>query len=121
VIERTDRLLVVEPDNLTLWSVVTFLRRWFTVASAESYDQAEDLLRSVPVGGLVLSDQLPGWALESLLRFAVDQNAGIRVILLVDNACDARLAPLPVVRLEKPFQLSELARCLGVPEAELVS
>jgi DNA-binding NtrC family response regulator len=119
VLVSTRKLLVVEPDNLTLWSVSTFLRRWFAVDSTASPAGAEHRLRAQPVDALVLSDQLPPAAIDALVELARCANPLVHAVLLVGGAGEPPAAP-PATRLEKPFQLSELARCLGVPDTELV-
>lgn len=112
------RLLVVEPDRLTQWSIAKFLARWFTIRRTGSVDGARALLREQPVDDLLLSGNLPAGAAEALDAFAREQNPAVRTILMVTG--EGEPPRLPGANLiEKPFELSALARLLGVPAAEL--
>ena len=51
------RLLIVEPDHLTMWSLAEYLRRWFTVETTHCSVEAEKLLRDHAVAALIVSDQ----------------------------------------------------------------
>ncbi|MEP0845977.1 MAG: hypothetical protein HRF50_04040 [Phycisphaerae bacterium] len=112
------RVLVVEPDSLTSWSIRTYLERWFHVDCSDSAGAAANLLQNESLSGLVLSEDLPETASDALEERARRLNPLVTVIRLDSN-------PLPLARraastrLEKPFDLAELARRLGIPETEL--
>ena len=117
---RTGRIVLVEPNELTRWSVCTYLRRWFSVDSASTVAGAERLLRSAPVTALVISDQIASGALERLVQFARRVNAEVRPIVMVTSD-DAHVPHPPAARIEKPFSLPDLARLLGVPDGDLAT
>ncbi len=112
------RLLIVEPDRLTQWSVAKFLARWFSIRRTGSVDGARTLLREQPVDALLLSGNLPPGAAEALDAFARAQNHALRTILMVTGEGEPHRLPAADF-IEKPFELSALARLLGVPAGEL--
>jgi hypothetical protein len=115
---RAGRIVLVEPNELTRWSVCTYLRRWFSVDSASTVAGAERLLRAAPITALVISDQIASGALERLVQFARRINAEVRSIVMVTS--DDAHGPHPTAaQIEKPFALPDLARLLGVPAEDL--
>lgn len=109
------RVLVVEPDHLTAWSLATFLQRWYEVETTNCTVTAEKFLRERAPVAIILSDQLPGPSAASLLQLAQRANPAVRAVLLVSREADPSAAPPGGLRLEKPFELTELARLLGIP------
>lgn len=112
------RLLIVEPDRLTMWSLAEYLRRWFTVETTHCSVEAEKLLRDHPVAALIVSDQLPGRAAETLAGLAHQASPPARVILMATADADAQGAAWWHARVEKPFDLPHVARLLGAADAE---
>lgn len=112
------RVLVVEPDSLTSWSIRMYLQRWFHVDCSDSAGAAADLLQNQSLSGLVLSEDLPDLASEALEQRARRLNPRVTVIRLDSNPVPAARRAAST-RLEKPFDLAELARRLGIPDAEL--
>jgi DNA-binding response OmpR family regulator len=108
------RVLVVEPDHLTLWSVATYLQRWFTVDTTNCGVEAEKLLRDHVFAALVVSDQLPRRTAETLVALARNNNPNGRAVLMVSSAANAESTPSCATRIEKPFELATLARLLGI-------
>lgn len=115
------QLLIVEPDELTMWSVATYLGRWFSVVPVMSASAARRFLRRHPVGALVLSDALPKGAPATIEQLARAANPDVRAVLLVTETREAAPQETTAARIEKPFELAALARLLGVPEPELRS
>ena len=111
-----DRVLVIEPDHLTLWSVATYLQRWFTVETTNCGVEAEKLLRDHAVAAVIISDQFPHRAAETLTQLAKRLHPDARTVLMVSGDADPESIAGCVTRLEKPFELSDLARLLGVPD-----
>lgn len=112
------RVVVVDPDSLTLWSIRTYLQRWFEVEGAETAAGGARRLAERPADALVISDDLPAAQSDTLERQARMQNPKLVVIHLFTDTSPH----LPIYsdsRLEKPFALAELARRLGVAEREL--
>ncbi len=107
-------LLIVEPDELTLWSLTTYLGRWFIVEGRRTDRSGLGLLRSHSVEALVLSDELPVRSSEALALLARRRNPNVRTVLMVAQTTQPPRAMPRVVRIEKPFALPELARLLGV-------
>lgn len=116
--ERRRRMLVVDPDRLTRWSIATYLQRWFDVDCAPTAALADELLANGPVDVLVTSDDLSSEAVDRIERAARGRNAATRTVRMVADAARARAEP-GVKLLEKPFALSRLAELAGVASDEL--
>lgn len=115
---RLGRVLLIEPNTLTAWSLSTYLRRWFEVHCTSASPAAQRLLRHETMSAVVLSDQLPRRSIESLARNARQANRDVRVVVLVAEETERRVTPPGAMRLEKPFELPDLARLLGVVDAQ---
>lgn len=112
------RLLIVEPDHLTMWSLAEYLQRWFTVETTHCSVEAEKLLRDHVVAALIVSDQLPGRTAETLAGLAHSADPPARVVLMATADADAQGPAWWHARVEKPFDLPYVARLLGVADAE---
>lgn len=113
-------VLVVEPDPLTQWSLRTYLSKWFSIHSTSSLDAARHVLETHPVDVLVVADELPATALASLEECAHSFNACVRVVRTVARLDEMRGLDASFEYIEKPFQLADLARLLGIPEEEIL-
>jgi DNA-binding NtrC family response regulator len=113
------QILVVEPDQLTEWSLKTYLGKWFSVHSTSSPENAERVLTTHAVDVLVASDVLSPAALAALKERARRLNAGVRIVRMVTDPGVWENREGSEERLEKPFALAQLARLLGVSEEEL--
>jgi len=109
-------VLVVEPDHLTMWSLAAYLRRWFAVDTTNCRVEAEKLLHDQTFAAVIVSDQLPARATESLLQLARRTNPQVRAVLLVTGVAEARALAACDARIEKPFELAALARLLGIED-----
>lgn len=105
---HTRLLLVVEPDPLTVWSLTTYLQRWFTVETWTAARDAQTFLSHRRVDGLVLTGGLPPNVLETIAELASAGNPDVRVVLLVTGEGEPA-AILGATRIEKPFGLDSLA------------
>lgn len=112
------RLLIVDGDSLARWALVQFLERWFAVSAVDSLEEATALLERGDVTALVVSDDLPGGQIDAIEERARRRNPQLLTVRTVDGVAAKRPSG-GCVRLEKPFQLRDLARLLGVPEREL--
>lgn len=119
LVKRLGRLLVVEPDPLTRWSLQAYLQRWFDVRLADGRDSAERALSEEDFAALVLADDLPGDDSEQLESQAREKNPKLLVIRTVAAVGDEARRTTAADRLEKPFALIQLARLLGVSRREL--
>jgi DNA-binding NtrC family response regulator len=108
------RVLVVEPEALVRWSLVTYLARWFDVLSADSRSAADKILDDQQVDAVVVSDDLSDRAVEDVEAHARSRNPDTRVIRTVTGPPSDKAADGATPRLEKPFDLSRLATLLGV-------
>jgi DNA-binding response OmpR family regulator len=106
----------VEPEALFRWSLATYLQRWFEVLASESGVAADDVLMRESVDALVLSADLSDSDASTLAAHARRINPNVTIICTFSG---------PEIRegmgregralcLEKPFDLSILARYLGV-------
>ena len=114
-VPRGRSLLVVEPERLLRWSLVTYLSRWFNVFPAESRVDADQLLDAERIDAVVVSDELEDGGADAIEQHAVQRNPVARVVHIVmslrgdDPSADSARC------IEKPFELGKLARLLGVP------
>jgi len=109
-----ERLLVIEPDVLTRWSLTTYLGRWFNVFAVASVDEGMTFLASQTPDSAVLSDALDLAQLarfESVLR---EKNPSATIIRLVTNPVSGGIG-FRSESIEKPFRLSDVARMLHAP------
>jgi DNA-binding NtrC family response regulator len=116
---RRGQVLIVEPDPLTQWSLKMYLGRWFSVDSTSSIASARRILETRPVEALIVSDELPPTALVSLEQRAHSFNARVTIVRIVTDSSKMSHAGPHLGCLEKPFELAQLARLLGIPESEL--
>jgi hypothetical protein len=113
------QILIVDPDPLTQWSLKTYLARWFGVDSANSIAAALRILETRAVDALVVSDEWPPTGLAALEQRAHSFNARVAIVRTVTDSSKPRPPGPHLGYLEKPFELAQLARLLGVPDAEL--
>lgn len=106
------RLLIVDPDWLTQWSVTAYLRRWFEILTVASAERALAALRKHSVHAIVISDECSEG--EQVERFAREQNPDVVIVRTVTGVAPAQLRATHAINIEKPFELSELAAALGV-------
>jgi DNA-binding response OmpR family regulator len=117
------RVLIIEPDPLTRWSISTYLKRWFEVLAAESAEAANPLLGPSTLAALILADELPGERCRSIEHLARQRNPALITVHTVTGVTRTEAHPRDEggTWLEKPFELARLARLLGVPDAEIPS
>ncbi len=118
---RRRHLLLVEANDLTRWSITTYLRKWFIVQTADSRESAARLAGRQRFAALVLSDQLSAGDAAEIRRIAAQRSADVRAVQTVAGATEPPAENAPVQFLEKPFDLASLARLLGVPDSELTT
>ena len=112
---HSGKLLIVDPDRLTRWSVEAYLSGIFDVLTAESLAAALEFLDHQAVEAVVVSDDLPDDGADTVEEQARAGNRCVTVVRTVSEPVRAHLAADPNVLLEKPFKLSVLADILGVP------
>ncbi len=110
------RVVVIEPDELTRWAVERYLSRWFAVSSVASPSDGEAQLGSDTPDALIVSDDLPEGFPISLEKTARQANPQA-IIVHTTTETARRVRNSDALRIEKPFDLAQLARLLGV-EAE---
>ena len=106
------RLLVVEPEALLRWAMVTYLGRWFEVFQSATATAACGVLESESVDAVVVSGELGRSAAESVERCARERNPSARVVRTITDPNELERCPPSSVCLEKPFRLSDLADLL---------
>jgi len=112
-----EHLLIVEPEALVRWSLVTYLGKWFAVYSADSRASADRILDDHRIDALVVSDDLSDRAAKDIEAHARSQNPSVRVVRTVTNPSDGEEPTPDTPCVEKPFELSKLASLLGVGDA----
>ena len=113
------RILIVEPDPLTQWSLKTYLEKWFRVDITDSIARAQKVLDTRAVDALVVSEELSPADLAALERRAHRSNARVGIVRTVTDSSKPCRPGQHQGCLEKPFALARLARLLGIPEDEL--
>ena len=108
------RVLVVEPEALLRWSLTTYLDRWFTVFAAESQTAAQHILETDPIEALVVSKDLSDQGAKEVEELARARNPSVRIIGTVTHPSQRNTVAKQDWMLEKPFDLAELAKLLGV-------
>jgi len=115
---RTERrILIVEPEELVRWSLVTYLTRWFAVYSAAAESTAHRVLDSDIMDAVVISDDLKQPGVEEIESHALDRNPAVQLVRMVTARPPAPPADGRTSHLEKPFQLARLAELLGIQDA----
>lgn len=112
-------LLLLEPEGLLRWSIITYLGRWFRVLSADSAESVERMLEEYAVDGIVVSDNLPRETCEIVTRAVRARNTSARVVRTVTTIPSNGGNGDGTVYLEKPFELATLARLMGASEARV--
>lgn len=112
-------LLIVEPESLIRWSLVTYLAKWFKVYAADSGRAANRFLDEHGIDAAIVSDDLPGGVAEEIEARARSLNSSVRLVCTVTNPPGEKACARTTQCLEKPFELAELANLLGVHGARL--
>lgn len=105
---------------LTQWSLRSYLGKWFSVDAADSVASAQailDVLRRVDA--LIVSGELPSTALAALEQRATSRHPGIAIVRIATRSGKACQPSPHVACLEKPFELAQVARLLGISGNEL--
>lgn len=109
------KLLIVDPDRLTRWSVETYLGETFEVLSAPSVAEALEVLDRQSVEAIVVSDDLPDGGADKVEEQARSRNSAVMAVRTISHPVRQEVGAGFAVRLEKPFKLSALAELLGLP------
>jgi len=110
--EGRPRLLIVEPDRLTRWSTAEYMHDAFDISVADSAPAARRLIDTNQFDALVISEDLPLQGSDTIEEYARRRNPGIRTVRTVTRIADPDFAIGDIVLIEKPFDLSALARAL---------
>lgn len=105
-------LLVVEPDALLRWSLVTYFNKWFNVFAVATPDAGVEILDDASINALIVSDVLNASEVQRMERMACDRNPAVRIIRVVTSLRSAGSDPYASGTLEKPFELAALADLL---------
>ena len=112
-------VLIVEPEALLRWSMVTYLGRWFRVFAVDSAPAADRLLDEQPVDAAVLSDDLPEGGADQVECHLRIRNPTPCIIRTSTGPSTGGGTPPAAVRLEKPFDLTTLANLLGTKDSSV--
>ncbi len=107
-----ENLLVVEPDALLRWSLVTYFSKWFNVFAVATTDASVEILDAESINALIVSDVLDASEVQRMERMACDCNPAVRIIRVVTSLGAAANDPYASGTLEKPFELAALADLL---------
>jgi DNA-binding NtrC family response regulator len=106
------RLLIVEPDRLTRWSIEQYLRSGFDVESADSAAAAQGPLDSGRFDAIVIADDLPDGGADNVEQRARSRNPDVATVRTTTHVSEAAPTTGRTVLLEKPFELTSLGRVL---------
>ncbi len=95
------------------WAVETFLERWFDVVTLDDPRAAERRCHKTAFDAVVVSEDYPSVARSAIAHAARELNPTVRVVSTFARPTASR-GSSDEIRLEKPFELSELAQKLGV-------
>lgn len=110
--------MLAEPEPLLRWSLASYLQRWFEVVIVQTPAEACEVAAGAHVNAAVVSDAWPADGLDQLETALERQDNGVRIVRLVTDQTRSRPSRRRESLLEKPFQLVDLARRLGVtPQA----
>ncbi len=107
------RMMIIEPDHLTRWSIEAYFRDRFDVLAADSVETACRLLGNSRVDAMVVADDLPESGADVIEARARARNAQVKIVRTVTTGAREQQCPGEAVHLEKPFELSSLAQLLG--------
>lgn len=107
------RLIVVEPDHLTRWSMEEYLCDMYSVRSTDNATAALALLDILPVDAIVVADDLPLPGADAVESRACSLNPRVKVVRTMTQSCPSSKTGGHTIRLEKPFSLSLLAHYLA--------
>ncbi len=109
------RVLIVDPDRLTRWSIEEYLRDAAEVASADGVPAAHNLLDHDRFDAIIVADDLPHDGADEVEQHARSRNPKIAAVRTVTQPSDeTEQAGNHTILLEKPFELVCLARVLGL-------
>ena len=106
-------VLIVEPEALLRWSLVTYLGRWFQVFAPDSVSAADHLLDDQSIDAAVLSDDLPDGGTDQIECHLRIRNPNACVVRTSTRPWMDDATPPTAMRLEKPFDLTTLANLLN--------
>ena len=110
-------VLIVEPEALLRWSLVTYLGRWFRVFAADSVSAADRLLDEQPIDAAVLSDDLPDGGADQIECHLRIRNPTPCVVRISTRPPTSSGTSQTTARLEKPFDLTTLANLLKTKDS----
>ncbi|MFQ5592353.1 MAG: response regulator [Phycisphaerae bacterium] len=109
------RVLVVEPDRLTRWSIKEYLGSRSDVTSADGASAAHSLLDENWYDAVVIADDLQDDAADAVEEHARSRNPQVVAVRTVTRVADDSVRAVSrAVFLEKPFELTSLGRVLGL-------
>ncbi len=108
------QVLIVEPEELVRWSLVTYLGKWFAAFSADTQGAADRILDDQRIDALVVSTDLLDQGAEEIQTRARSRNPDVTVVFTSTEPPGEKVCSPATPFLEKPFELSELARLLGI-------
>ncbi|TWT40940.1 hypothetical protein RAS1_36280 [Phycisphaerae bacterium RAS1] len=111
---RASRVLILEPDALSRWSLSAYLRRWFDARVTASPEEAVALLGTFAVDALIVSDEVDADALRRIESIVRRRSPGAVMIRTVTHLSESPGDVAGWLELEKPFNLARLAELLGV-------
>ncbi len=114
----SDVLLVAEPDSLLRWSLATYFGSMFQVHAVGTAQAGMEVLDKQAVSAMIVSDALDSSGLVQMELQALGLNAHVRIIRIVTSLRSARTDSYATATLEKPFELSALAKLLVTQTAK---
>jgi len=113
-VQPNRQVLIVEPEELVRWSLVTYLGKWFAAFSADTQVAADRILDDQQIDALVVSTDLLDQGAEEIQARARSRNPSVTVVCTSTKPPAEKVCSRTTPLLEKPFELSELAQLLGI-------
>ncbi len=108
----TRRLLIVEPDRLTAWSLKLYFQKEYDIVQTDSVSGASDCIKSGCADVVLLSDNLLDPDLQDIDDQITHANPHALIVQMTTRSSDAVLEGDTRVTIEKPFELAALGRIL---------
>jgi DNA-binding NtrC family response regulator len=102
--------VIVEEDQLTSWSLHSYLSPTFRIALCKTFKEASQYLSEACLRVVLLGNPIAAADRPTVVQLAARQ--GVRVVALVSDAEQA--VPRSVTVIEKPFALGRLAEVLNI-------
>ncbi len=108
----TRKLLIVEPDELTAWSLKSYFQKDYDILQVRSAAEAADQMKCWHPDAAMVSDNLPDVQIEDVEHEILTDNPDALIIEMTTIGEHSETHLANRVTVEKPFELAELRKIL---------